>query len=71
MSKVIDVRELQSLGLLGIKYTKLDLCDAFLMFCISNKVGIDQVVLRDNNKVINTDNYFHMGSYSFCADSDV
>lgn len=34
MEKVIGVKELQDLGLLGVEYTKLDLHDAFMMYLI-------------------------------------
>ena len=36
MTKVIDIKGLQGSGLLGDNYTELDLCDAFLMYWISN-----------------------------------
>lgn len=66
MTKVIDIKGLQGSGLLGVKYTELDLCDAFLMYCISNNtLNKDRVVLSDGNRVLDIDRYFKMGSYSF------
>jgi hypothetical protein len=59
MKKIIGIKDLQDAGLLGIKYTELDLIDAFLMYWISNnKVHKDQVVLRDGDFILDIRSYF-------------
>ena len=71
MTKVIDIKGLQGSGLLGDNYTEVDLCDAFLMYCISNNTSNkDRVVLNDGNRVLDIDSYFKMGSYSFYQGSN-
>ena len=71
MEKIIGIKDLQDSGLLGVEYTELDLCDAFLMYCISNNTSNkDRVVLNDGNRVLDIDSYFKMGSYSFYQGSN-
>ena len=61
MTKVIDIKGLQGSGLLGDNYTELDLCDAFLMYWISNnKLDKSRIVLHDGNHVLDIDTYFRM-----------
>jgi len=65
MKKVVDIKDLQSSGLLGAQYTNFDLCDAFLMYWLSNKgMSNDHFVLHDGNKVFDLESYFRTGSYS-------
>lgn len=65
MKKVVNIKDLQSSGLLGAQYTNLDLCDAFLMYWLSNnEMEKDHFVLRDGNKVLDLESYFRKGSYS-------
>ena len=61
MEKIIGIKELQNSGLLGVEYTKVDLCDAFLMYWLSNnKSDKSRIVLRDGNYVLDIDSYFRM-----------
>ena len=55
------MQDLQDSGLLGVEYTELDLCDAFLMYWISNnKLDKSRIVLHDGNHVLDIDTYFRM-----------
>ncbi len=59
MEKIIGIKDLQDAGLLGVEYTESDLCDAFLMYWISNnKLNKDQVVLRDGDFMLDIRSYF-------------
>ncbi|MDN3512866.1 MAG: hypothetical protein NG747_00515 [Candidatus Brocadia sp.] len=59
MEKIIGIKDLQDAGLLSVKYTETDLCDAFLMYWISNnKLNKDQVVLRDGDFMLDIRSYF-------------
>ena len=61
MEKVIGIKDLQNSGLLGVEYTEVDLCDAFLMYWISNnKLDKSRIVLHDGNHVLDIDTYFRM-----------
>ena len=61
MEKIIGIKDLQDSGLLGVEYTELDLCDAFLMYWISNNnLDKSRIVLHDGNHVLDIDTYFRM-----------
>lgn len=64
MEKIIGIKDLQDSGLLGIEYTELDLCDAFLMYLISNDtLDKDHIVLRDGNYRLDLRSYFAMSHW--------
>lgn len=59
MEKIIGINVLQDAGLLGVEYTESDLCDAFLMYWISNNtLNKDRVVLRDGDFMLDIRSYF-------------
>lgn len=59
MEKIIGVKELLDAGLLGLEYTESDVCDAFLMYWISNtKVNKDRIVLRNGDFMLDIRSYF-------------
>lgn len=64
MEKIIGIKDLQDLGLLCVEYTELDLCDAFLMYIISNDT-LDKyhIVLRDGDYRLDLRSYFEMSHW--------
>lgn len=59
MEKIIGIKDLQDAGLLGVEYTESDLCDAFLMYWISNnKLNNDHIVLRNGDFALDIRSYF-------------
>lgn len=68
MERIIGIKDLQNAGLLGLKYTDLDLHDAFLMYWISNKkLNNDRIVLHAGNTMLDIDGYFGRKSSSLCV----
>lgn len=64
MERVISVKDLQNAGLLGVKYTELDLYDAFMMYLILNgKPDNDHIVLSDNGYILDSINCFRMDDW--------
>ncbi|BBO15867.1 conserved hypothetical protein [Candidatus Brocadia pituitae] len=59
MEKIIGIRDLQNSGLLDVEYTESDLCDAFLMYWISNnKLNNGHIVLRNGDFTLDIRSYF-------------